>query len=254
MFHGLLAVGLVLGVVLLFRPALFQGLSDKGVDNILLLVGEGVEHLFHCFAVILRAFLLIIRGLFLVFTVIILTVLRMGKTNAFASANDDLLLRTLAVGKVYKVDKCAGVGAGHDQTDLADHPVNYIPVLLFKLIGIDGERLHIAMLNQQLGRLAALRVVEGTIGVHAVLPVFQQGMAQNIERVVVLMVPDQRDGGAVAVGKGVLSDNPAVTADQIISGCPAAAITLRFLHFDLSPPLVSVSLCQREPEGFPWPR
>ena len=57
--------------------------------------------------------------------------------------------------------------------------------------------LNVAVFDQKLGALASLGIIEDTIGVNAIISVLQTGMTENVERVIVLMVPNHRNGLAV---------------------------------------------------------
>ena len=165
----------------------------------------------------------------------------MAKSDRLTSPDDDLLLGALAVGQIHEVDERSGVGSGDDQAELADVTVNDILAtavgLLLQAVGVDRQRLHVAMLYQLLGSLTAVSVIEETIGVHTVLAVLQNGVAQNIGGVIVLVVPHDGNRHPVTVLESVAANRASVGADKVVSGCPATKVILQF-HFEHCPPLV----------------
>ena len=164
----------------------------------------------------------------------------MVKADTFAAPDDDFLLDTLAMGQIHEVDKGTRICPADHQADLFDVPMNDILAVAVKHlpqpIGINGERLHVAMLDDLPGLLAALGFVQETIGVHAVLAVFQNGVTQDVVNVIVLMVPDNGNRHPVTMLESVLPDSPSVGADKIVSSCPATKVILQ-IHFELCPPL-----------------
>ena len=68
-------------------------------------------------------------------------------------AEDGLPLSALAVSRIGNVDECSGICACGREAQLLDATMYHIAALLLQAIGIDGQGIHIAMLNDQLGRL-----------------------------------------------------------------------------------------------------
>ena len=148
------------------------------------------------------------------------------------------------MSQIDKVDECSGISAGDHKAQLLDVTMHHISALLLQAIGKDGQGVHITVLHDQLGRLTGSGVVEGTVSVNAILAVFQQRMAQNIGRVVVLMIPDEGDGLSVAMRERITADGAAITAHKVIARRPAAEVVLKFLlHFDCCPPSVLMPAC-----------
>ena len=165
----------------------------------------------------------------------------MAETDGLAGSDDDLVLCALTVGQVHKVDERSGIGPGDDQAEFTNIAVDHVLAaavgLLFQPVGVDRQGLHVAMLYQLLGGLAALRLVEEAIGIHAVLPVLQNGVTQDVGGVIVLVVPHDGNRHPVAVLESVAANRASVGADNVISGCPATKVILQF-HFEYCPPLV----------------
>ena len=230
-----LLVGVVLVLCIIARLALGERPTNQPIHHGFLLLGHAVHHILD--VLIIAIFFLAVVGIALLVIVVLLIVGGVREGDFLGGGEDEFLLGAFAVSQIYKIDERAGVCARHNQTDLADHTMNHIAVLLFQLVGIDGQGLYIPMLDQEFGRFAALGLVEGTVGIYAICPVFQQGMSQNVGGIVVLVVPYQRDHSSITILECVLLDGPSIGADKVVSGCPAAKVTFQ-LHFELLPPSV----------------
>src|SRR5215216_680772 len=130
---------------------------------------------------------------------------------------DDRLVREslrTAVGVLNgdEVDQSAGIGTRENQTDLLDHAMEDILGLLHQLVGPDGQRVDVFVLDQSLSVLAGFGAVEEAVGVNAVLPSFEHDVAEHVLRVVVPVLPDQRNLLAVHVLESLGRDGPTVGA------------------------------------------
>ena len=226
-------------VIIIFHA--LHHLSDNGVDDAFLFFGQRVEHVAHG--------LLAVRFPLLVHVILLYHFssgihrvnrpgIRMAQGNIFPSIDNALIL-FIRNGSVtdYGLDERARIGTGQNQTHFTDLPMQNMTALLFKLVGIDGQSAHISVLDQLFRGLRGIRVVKGTVSVNAFGTVLQQSVAQNIERVIVLMIPHQRDRLSVIVLESVPHDGPAVGAFEVCFGGPAAEIVSLFTHFDSLPPL-----------------
>ena len=158
----------------------------------------------------------------------------MGEAQRFAGVDDGLVVALFPMGHD-GVDESAGISAGHDQTHFTDVAVGDVAALLLKLVGIDRQSVDVAMGDRLFHHLGVGGVVEEAIGVHALVMLFQNRMAQNAGGVIVDVVPDKGNFLPVIVLKRPFHDGAAIGASEIDSGCPSAEITL-MLHFDCFPP------------------
>ena len=133
---------------------------------------------------------------------------------------------------------------GDHKAQLLDVTMHHISALLLQAVGIDGQGIHISMLHDQLSSLTGSSFVECAVSVNAILAVFQQRMAKNIGRVVMLVIPYEGDGLSVAMRKRITANGAAITAHKVIARRPAAEVVLKFLlHFDCCPPSVLMPAC-----------
>ena len=213
---------------------LFQCLADHSVHDGLLLLGHRINDILNS---LLAAFGLL--GIFCHFSILLflsrlfgLSFARVANDNgALIIACNEAILTILAMGH-HEIDIGSGVCSCKDKAQLTNLAMNDILAHLLKLVGIDRQRSYIAMLHESLSRLSSFGVVERAIGINAIITILQQGMAQNILRIVMLVVPYQRYGTTIIVLECITSDSPAIAAQQIVSGCPSAKIVI--FHFDVS--------------------
>ena len=136
--------------------------------------------LFH-FSFLLGIFAIIVR-------LIITCVSEDVQRNIAVSINDRLFVGAIIMLDD-TVDEGAGVGTRYDQTHLTNLAVHDVVALLTKLIRVDGQCFDITMLDCFLRSLACLGIIELTVCVHTFSPVFQNGMAQYMVNIVVLVAP-----------------------------------------------------------------
>ena len=214
-----------------------HSIGEQSNHNGLLLFGQAVDDIFNGVA---------ISGVFLVAIgrVISFAFICMGERDRFVGTEDNFLLSALSMSKIDKVDECSGICTGDHKAQLLDVTMHHISALLLQAVGIDGQGIHISMLHDQLSSLTGSSFVECAVSVNAILAVFQQRMAQNIGRVVMLVIPYEGDGLSVAMCKRITANGAAITAHKVIARRPAAEVVLKFLlHFDCCPPSVLMPAC-----------
>ena len=219
-------------------------MGEQSNHNGLLLFGQAVDDIFNGVAVS-GVFLVAISGLLAVIgRVISFAFICMDERDRFVGTEDDFLLSALSMSKINKVDECSGICTGNHKAQLLDVTMHHISTLLLQAVGIDGQGIHISMLHDQLSSLTGSSFVECAVSVNAILAVFQQRMAKNIGRVVMLVIPYEGDGLSVAMRKRITANGAAITAHKVIARRPAAEVVLKFLlHFDCCPPSVLMPAC-----------
>ena len=214
--------------------SLFQCLADHSVHDGLLLLGHRIDDILNS---LLAVFGLL--GIFCHLGILLflsrlfgLSFTRVANDNgALIVTCDEAIFAVFAMSH-HEIDIGPRICSCKDKAQLTNLAVDDILAHLLKLVGIDGQRSYIAMLHESLSRLSSFGVVERAIGINAIVTILQQGMAQNILRIVMLVIPYQGYGSAVIVLECITSDSPAIAAQQIVSGCPSAEIVI--FHFDVS--------------------
>ncbi len=257
--EGAVALGVGVRVVLVVLFVLVRVLSgtvgrlgsgdaDHVVDDVLLLVGQGVVHVHDRLVVVL---VLGVRA------VAVTTAVAggsgdglgcgLGHRGSFdgvgervlvdveAVHDDDLAIAvlqlTVGVLDLDLVDHSAGVGTGEDQADLLDLAVHDRLALHDETVGVDRHRLDVLVLDVLSCVLPLLGVVEEPVGVDAVLTVLQDRVTQHVLRVVVAVVVHERHLRLVLVRERSGRDGLAVGALDVCLGGVAAEISF---HFDCS--------------------
>ena len=87
---------------------------------------------------------------------------------------------------------------------------------LLQLIGKNRKRFDIAIGDGFLHGLRLRILVEPTVSVNAVLPVFQPCMTQDVFRITVIVLVNHRHLFAVVVDESVLTNNPAVATENVV--------------------------------------
>nr|DAG09080.1 MAG TPA: hypothetical protein [Caudoviricetes sp.] len=243
--HGLVSSLVVFGfvfgvffiVVIPIGVKPFHRGADQCVQNSPLLLGHTVNHVLDgLFALGILLFLVVLR-------LIILGLMNQRRLVRSGEERDRLigrqnhfLLSAFAMSHIHEFDESARVCAGDDETDLTDNAVHNILVgCLLQPVGIDRQGCDVPVLHQQLGCLTTLRIIEGTIGINAVLAILQKCVAKNVGGFVVLVVPNQGNRLPITILECVMADRPSISADKIVSGSPATKVILR-VHFELFPP------------------
>ena len=146
--------------------------------------------------------------------------LRCSKSFGESTINDGLVvnfsIRTIRVRKAKIVDKRARISASKNKTDLTNNTVNHVLAILLKLIGINRHRVNIAVTNQFLRGLTALRVIKLTIRVNTVRAILEQRMAKHIRRVIMNMLPHNRHSSAIAVLERIVTNDAPITTDNVV--------------------------------------
>ena len=134
------------------------------------------------------------------------------------------------------VDQCAGIGPGKHQRHLADNSVHYIALNLLQLIRVDGQGIHVPVRKQRFGRLCRIRIVQIAISVNAVGPVLKHGMTEYVRRIIMHVLPHQRNGLSVVILEGFAGDGAPIRAFDVEFGCPSAEVVPFVFHFEFSLP------------------
>ena len=237
--HIVLHFGILLIIVVTgFAALTFERLADHEIHDILLLFRHGIEDVLHgLFLVFSHGFLILSFVGFIRLSAGIL----MGQSfflsvfhallKLIAHTEHSLFLvlnHVIAMSHGDKLDRSAGISGSQHKADLADVTVQHITAGLLQLVGIDAHRANITVSQQHLAVFGERRIIESAIGINAFRLVDQQRMAQHIGRVVMLVLPYQRNGLAIVVFKGIPSNRAAVSAPNIVFRCPTAEIV--FLH------------------------
>ena len=189
--HGFfLLIIVIVGVIFLAKSN-----SDHGVNNFLLLFSQRVENITNGFFVI---------GL-------VVGLIRVGKLNVFSGSNDAFLLFIVAM-RDNSVDISSRICSCKHQANLANRAVKYIGSVLFELVRINRKRAYVSMLNKRSSCFSGFRIIQITIGVYALVSVFKHSMPENIERIIVLMVPDQRNIKSIILLERIAHNNATVRA------------------------------------------
>ena len=189
--HGFfLLIIVIVGVIFLAKSN-----SDHGVNNFLLFFGQRVEN--------------IADGFFIIGLVVGL--IRMGKLNVFSGSNDAFLLFIVAM-RDNSVDISAWICSCKHQTNFTNRSVKHIGAILFELVRINRKRAYVSMLNKSSCCFSGFCIIQITIGVYTLVSVFQHSMPENIERIIVLMVPDQRNIKPIILLERIAHNNATVRA------------------------------------------
>jgi hypothetical protein len=176
-----------------------------------LLLGLGVSHL-GC----LRLFLLGRRSVGVL-------QLETGVDDRLIHVNIDL---AVAVRDSDVVDQSARIGARQDQRQLANDAVRNLLGLLDQTVGEDGQRGDISVLHQRLRVLTLGRLVEEAVGVHALISVLENGVAQDVLRRCMPVLPNERDSLRVLVLEGARKNRAPIRAPETELRGPATEVRL----------------------------
>src|SRR5690606_10994904 len=101
-------------------------------------------------------------------------------------------------------------------------------VLLLELVGEDGQRDDVAVLNQLLSVLGGLGIVKERIRVSTIRAVFQEGMPKNVLRRVMLVRPDKGNLSLVLMREGSGTNGTPIRTLKPALRCVAAKIGFHF--------------------------
>ena len=197
----------------------------QSIKNGLLIFVHRINNFFDRF-VFLIIFRLFLRFSFRLF---FLCFLSMVKANFFVGVNNRFFLRFFAMHND-RINECAGISAGKNDTYLTNLTMHNISALLFKPVSENRQSSNIAMFDELFGGSTRFCIIKGAISIHTFITVFEQRLTQNIIRIVVLMVPNKRTNMSVIMFERIFHDSPAIRAFEICSCGPTTEIKL--FHFD----------------------
>ena len=161
------------------------------------------------------------------------------KTTGFDAPHNGLIVVKNGYAAVSVLDDIgndsAGVCTCDNQADLSDFSVFDSVADFVELVGIDGERLDVAVLNSLSSLVAAFCVVQISVDPHvSILVTVQEAVAEDVVDGVVAVHPDQGDLSTVEVRERAGSDDAAVTTPDVTLGSEASEVRgpRRFIHFD----------------------
>jgi hypothetical protein len=227
----------------------FQRRAHHVVDDVLLLFRHAVIDGLDGLALVLGG----VRGLGVGLGVglgLLETVAAVGVLEREAGVDDRLVVEgddvAVAVREANVVDQSAGVRTGEDEADLTDHAVRHRLRLLDQLVGVDREVLDVLVLDELASGVGLLRLVEIAVAVDAVVTILEDGMTEYVLRLVMVVLPHQRDRGLVLVLEGVGQNRPPIGALQVGLGGPPAEVGLLAVHEAAADDdVIAVGLCLR---------
>ena len=115
--------------------------------------------------------------------------------------------------------------------------MNNIASLLLELIGINRQLIHISITDHFTTHFTGFAIIEFTIGIYALVLILQKGVAKNIERLIMLMIPNERNSRAITINKRVFHDRATIRAFHISSCSPTTeiAVSATNSHFEFPP-------------------
>ena len=114
-----------------------------------------------------------------------------------------------------RINVSAGICPGQNETQLTDHTMNHICSVLLELICPNGQRSHVAIVDQLLAGATGIGIVKVSVGIHTILSIFEISVPQNIRYAVVLMSPAERYLCTVLILKGIRQNYALVRAFNI---------------------------------------
>jgi hypothetical protein len=200
---------------------------EKVVNNDLLVIIQGSEDLLN-------------RCVGVVFDDRFGAIFRMNKLSKRLLVEDVRLVLILderiPVNEVNVLDNGARIGSGKHQTDLANIAVvnlsTAVYTTLIEIVGEDRESFDVLVLDHELGLLASFTRVEVSMTEYSECAVFENGMTEDGARVIVLMLPDERNLLLVHVRKGTRLDGSTVGALLVVDASPAAKVGHMVSHFE----------------------
>src|SRR6478735_1383060 len=140
---------------------------------------------------------------------------------------------TIAVSESNVVDERAGIGPRQYETQLTNHPVKHLLGLFDKLVRIDRKRLDVAVLYESLGIDCRRGLVEEPIAVNPVFTILENSMSEYVARLIVRVLPNQRNSFLILMLEGIWHDRPSVGALETGFGGVATKIWLPLCsHFE----------------------
>ena len=203
------------GIGIVFAILVSQSFTDHVMNGFLLSLVHGVENVLDGETFVGHGFIFFVGHGFL-FCV----------DEFETSVNDrfaiDLCNRTIAVCDVDVVDQCTGVGARENKTDFTDLAVLDLLVLFIETVGVNRERRDVSVLDERLGILALVRLVEITVPVKVSITCFEEHVTENVDRFVVGMLPYERNFLPIHMLEGVRKNRSSICAAKVcLGGIPA---------------------------------
>ena len=214
------------------RATLLQSSTNDRVESIFLVLVKFCHAGLHQLGNGLFSFLLS-HG-FILLSSVTRTIIGMFENQLFVGANNGGL--TTLIRMLHHInDGGTRIRTSQNQTNFSNDAVKNIRATLFQLIGTNRQGIHITMLDEQFSVSTLLSVfIELTVSVDSIFPVLQIGVAKDVKRVVMLVIPNKGNPFAIIVFECITSNYSAVGALQVVFGCPATEVV--FLHFDAIPP------------------
>ena len=245
-FFRRMSDGVIIGIILRFGiiliggtfAALIQRKADQAEDDVLLILiqTDVVQNIAIGSLAVLMSEVLV-----LVFTVgfLILRILEiefLAMEQVLIIVDDRLILKfivTIVIGMSHSdvLDERAGVRSSQDQAHLTDVAMDHVRSVLPEMVGVDGQRRNIAVLDGLLGVLPTLGVIEEAVAIHAVLAILQDCVTKHVLRRRMVVLIDQRHLLTIAIGEGIVTDDATIGATKIVTGRVSAEVTL---HTDYS--------------------
>ena len=214
MFH--FSVSFFIVVFVIGGAAVFQSLADKGVNSIHLFLVQGTENITDGLLSIV-VFCRLGVGMDQLFIRIHRFLLRdIAMTNfkieSATSVNDSLFIAVIIAMLNDVFDERARISTGQYKAYFFDIAMKYVAsaLVLRKMISINRQCFYIAMHNQLSSLFARLATIERTVGIYAFGFVLKRRLTQAVERIVVLMVPYQRDYVTVVVLESISTNGSTI--------------------------------------------
>ena len=115
---------------------------------------------------------------------------------------------------------------------LSDHSMQNITARLLQFVRINRQGLHVTVANSFFRCQTRFALIECAIGIYTLIAILEQRMTQNIIRVIMTVVPNQRNGLSIVVLERILTNGSTIGAQNVVSRGPTTKIV--FLHFDFS--------------------
>lgn len=226
-----------------------DGRTDEKVDDILLFVRECfVDLLDGAFATVcvlqigvVIATVGVLVGVIFVFIVVlvgirVLDVIRRVRDEEAGRDDRGVLERRVfaSVGMTdrHGIDERTRICTREHQADLTNDAVHDTRRPFEEVVCPDRQHVDVAVLNTLLGGLSLDGIVEESVGVDPIFSVLEDGVTEDVLRIGVTVLPDERNSRCVLIPERVRENGPTIGALQSGLGCVAAEICF---HFDFLP-------------------
>ena len=164
----------------------------------------------------------------------------MIKLDIFTAEDLRVVILGIIVVRMLKhgFDSRSLVRSSQNQRYLSDRSVNYITSGLLKLIRVNGQASDITVLDKRFRLLSTFGLVERAVSINTLGLIVQFGPTEHVLRVIVLMVPNQRNPLSITVLKCIAANHAAISALDVIFGGPSAEVIFLhsfYLHFESAP-------------------